>query len=115
MPSPSYWPFVLALGLPIMGYGFVFKWWWLLAIGALIAFFGINAWTIEPATDRGAPLMAQARRHQRGVEPGRRATRDAHQTNTGVSNNKLAMWVFLASESLVLRRVHRHVLPLPRA
>ncbi|MDQ1511279.1 MAG: cytochrome c oxidase subunit, partial [Actinomycetota bacterium] len=51
MPSPSYWPFVLALGLPIMGYGFVFKWYWLLAIGALIAFFGINAWTIEPATE----------------------------------------------------------------
>jgi cytochrome c oxidase subunit 1 len=51
MPSPSYWPFVLALGLPIMGYGFVFKFWWLLAIGALITFFGINAWTIEPATE----------------------------------------------------------------
>ena len=25
---------------------------------------------------------------------------DAHQTNTGVSNNKLGFWVFLASESL---------------
>jgi heme/copper-type cytochrome/quinol oxidase subunit 3 len=25
---------------------------------------------------------------------------DAHQTNTGVSNNKLAIWVFLASEAL---------------
>jgi len=51
MPSPSYWPFVLALGLPIMGYGFVFKLYWLLAIGALIAFFGLNAWTTEPATE----------------------------------------------------------------
>ena len=51
MPSPSYWPFVLALGLPIMGYGFVFKLYWLLAIGALVAFFGLNAWTIEPATE----------------------------------------------------------------
>ena len=51
MPSPSYWPFVLALGLPIMGYGFVFKWWWLLAIGVLVTLSGINAWTIEPATE----------------------------------------------------------------
>jgi len=51
MPSPSYWPFVLALGLPIMGYGFVFKLYWLLAIGALIAFFGLNAWTTEPASE----------------------------------------------------------------
>ena len=60
MPSPSYWPFVLALGLPIIGYGFVFKNWWLLAIGALVMFFGITAWAIEPATDGAAPLMAQA-------------------------------------------------------
>ena len=28
------------------------------------------------------------------------AHEDTHQTNTGVSNNKLAIWVFLASESL---------------
>src|SRR6266576_3729239 len=51
MPSPSYWPFVLALGLPIIGYGFVFQYWWLLGIGALISFFGLNAWTSEPASE----------------------------------------------------------------
>jgi cytochrome c oxidase subunit 1 len=51
MPSPSYWPFVLALGLPIMGYGFVFQYWWLLAIGALVTLYGLNAWTSEPATE----------------------------------------------------------------
>src|SRR5207249_851818 len=28
MPSPSYWPLIFALGLPILGYGFVFKNWW---------------------------------------------------------------------------------------
>jgi cytochrome c oxidase subunit 1 len=53
MPSPSYWPFVLALGLPIMGYGFVFQYWWLLGIGALVTFFGLNAWTSEPASEEG--------------------------------------------------------------
>ena len=53
MPSPSYWPFVLALGLPIIGYGFVFQYWWLLGIGALISFFGLNAWTSEPASEEG--------------------------------------------------------------
>ena len=51
MPSPSYWPFVLALGLPIMGYGFVFKYWWLLAIGVVVALFGANAWD-RPETRR---------------------------------------------------------------
>ena len=60
MPSPSYWPFVLALGLPIMGYGFVFKYWWLLAIGALDRVLRDQR-VDDRARDRGAaPLMAQA-------------------------------------------------------
>jgi cytochrome c oxidase subunit I len=56
MPSPSYWPFVLALGLPIIGYGFVFQYWWLLGIGALVTFFGLNAWTSEPASEEHPAL-----------------------------------------------------------
>ena len=50
MPSPSYWPMVFALALPIIGYGFVFKNWWLLALGVFVGFFGANGWVIEPAT-----------------------------------------------------------------
>jgi cytochrome c oxidase subunit 1 len=50
MPSPSYWPLVMALGLPIIGYGFVFKNWFLLALGVAVGFFGLSAWAIEPAT-----------------------------------------------------------------
>jgi cytochrome c oxidase subunit 1 len=58
MPSPSYWPLIFALSLPIMGYGFVFKNWWLLAAGVLVAFFGLNGWAIEPSAepdDHGTP------------------------------------------------------------
>ena len=51
MPSPSYWPMVFAAALPIMGYGFVFKNYWLLAAGVVVGFFGISGWAIEPATD----------------------------------------------------------------
>jgi cytochrome c oxidase subunit 1 len=51
MPSPSYWPLVFALGLPVLGYGFVFQKWWLCGIGVFILFFGANGWVIEPATD----------------------------------------------------------------
>ncbi len=51
MPSPSYWPLIFAMGLPIIGYGFVFKNWWLLAAGVLVAFFGLNGWAIEPSTE----------------------------------------------------------------
>jgi cytochrome c oxidase subunit 1 len=53
MPSPSYWPLVFAISLPVLGYGFVFKNWWVLALGALIGFFGVNGWAIEPSTEPG--------------------------------------------------------------
>jgi cytochrome c oxidase subunit 1 len=51
MPSPSYWPMVFALGLPILGYGFVFKNWLILGFGAALMFFGLFAWAIEPPTE----------------------------------------------------------------
>jgi cytochrome c oxidase subunit I len=51
MPSPSYWPLIFALGLPILGYGFVFKNYWLLAAGVVVGFFGLLGWSIEPATE----------------------------------------------------------------
>ncbi len=50
LPSPSYWPLVLSLGLPIMGYGFVYKNWWTLGIGVFVLMFGLVAWTFEPST-----------------------------------------------------------------
>src|SRR5436190_2288595 len=51
MPSPSYFPFVVALGLPILGYAAVFQAVWLVPIGALVVLFGIYAWGIEPQTE----------------------------------------------------------------
>jgi heme/copper-type cytochrome/quinol oxidase subunit 3 len=45
--------------------------------------------TIEQTTEVGAPA-------HRGVSPGH----DAHATATGVTNTKLAMWLFLASDCL---------------
>jgi cytochrome c oxidase subunit 1 len=51
MPSPSYFPLVLALGLPILGYAAVFQAVWLVPIGGLIVAFGLYAWAIEPQTE----------------------------------------------------------------
>jgi cytochrome c oxidase subunit 1 len=51
MPSPSYFPMVLAAGLPILGYGAVFKNFWFVPIGAVVVLFGLYAWAIEPATE----------------------------------------------------------------
>jgi cytochrome c oxidase subunit 1 len=60
MPSPSYWPLIFALALPIMGYGFVFKNWYLLAAGVIVGLFGLNGWAIEPST---APEPSAAEVH----------------------------------------------------
>jgi len=50
LPSPSYYPFVMSLALPILGYAAVFKNPWLAVPGVLILLFGMYAWAIEPGT-----------------------------------------------------------------
>jgi cytochrome c oxidase subunit 1 len=54
MPSPSYFPMILALGLPILGYGAVFKNFWFVPLGAVVLLFGMYAWAIEPPTEPDA-------------------------------------------------------------
>jgi cytochrome c oxidase subunit 1 len=49
LPAPSYYPMITALGLPILGYAAVFEYVWLGIIGAIVLFFGMYAWAIEPA------------------------------------------------------------------
>jgi cytochrome c oxidase subunit 1 len=49
MPSPSYWPIVLALGLPVAAFGVIYS--IPVAIfGAVIILFGAYGWAIEPST-----------------------------------------------------------------
>jgi cytochrome c oxidase subunit 1 len=50
LPSPSYFPFVLALGLPLLGYSAVFKSPWLAIPGVIVLLYGMYAWAIEPGT-----------------------------------------------------------------
>ena len=48
MPSPSYWPLVLAFGLPVIAYGIIYS--TLLAvIGGLIVVLSMFGWAIEPS------------------------------------------------------------------
>ena len=51
MPSPSYFPIVAALGLPLLGYGAVYENFFLLLAGGLIAMFGLFGWAFEPGTE----------------------------------------------------------------
>jgi cytochrome c oxidase subunit I len=49
MPSPSYWPILLALGLPIVAYGIIFN--LLLAVfGGVIVLVSMFGWSLEPST-----------------------------------------------------------------
>ena len=57
MPSPSYYPLIAALGLPIMGYGLMAKvqnetvGWVTVAVGLLVMFLGVYGWSLEPVAE----------------------------------------------------------------
>ena len=49
MPSPSYWPLILALGLPVIGFGIIYSI-PLALLGGAIVLFGCYGWALEPST-----------------------------------------------------------------
>ncbi|MGA1766375.1 MAG: cytochrome c oxidase subunit 4, partial [Ilumatobacteraceae bacterium] len=49
LPSPSYWPILLAFALPIMAYGVIYNI-LLIAAGALLALVSLYGWGMEPHT-----------------------------------------------------------------
>jgi cytochrome c oxidase subunit 1 len=51
MPSPSFYPFIVAAGLPFLGYAAVFTNIYLLIPGLALLLFGIYAWGLEPGTE----------------------------------------------------------------
>ncbi len=53
LPSPSFWPLVLAIGLPLIGYGVIFNL-WLCVVGGLLTGSAIYAWVLEPGDDPDA-------------------------------------------------------------
>ena len=53
LPSPSYWPIVVAAGLPLIGYGLIYTY-WLALVGALMVIGGIYGWGLEPSVDPDA-------------------------------------------------------------
>src|SRR6478752_3104776 len=50
LPSPSYWPIVLAFGLPLLGYGLIYNL-WICLFGALFVVGGIYGWVMEPSSE----------------------------------------------------------------
>jgi cytochrome c oxidase subunit 1 len=54
LPSPSYWPIVLAAGFPLLGYGLIYQIFALGAVGALIIVVAMYGWAFEPPDDPNA-------------------------------------------------------------
>jgi cytochrome c oxidase subunit 1 len=50
LPSPSYWPIVLAFGMPFIAWGLIFNLWFCV-LGAICVVGAIYGWVIEPSTD----------------------------------------------------------------
>jgi cytochrome c oxidase subunit 1 len=51
MPSPSFYPLIVACGLPFLGYAAVFLNPWLAIPGLTLILFGVYAWGLEPGTE----------------------------------------------------------------
>ena len=49
LPSPSYWPMVLALSFPILAYGVIYSTLLIIA-GAAVAILALFGWALEPPT-----------------------------------------------------------------
>jgi len=80
LPSPSYWPLVMAIGLPIIGYGLIYT--KLLVIpGLLIAVAAFVGWVNEPSTD---PEAGHGEPHddEPSPEPAGTAAEDATEPET---------------------------------
>ena len=53
LPSPSYWPIIVAAGLPLIAYGLIFTY-WLAGVGGLMVVAGLFGWGFEPSVDPDA-------------------------------------------------------------
>ena len=49
MPSPSFWPIVVAFGLPIIALGAVYKTIPVMILGAVVLLLGVYGWVLEPS------------------------------------------------------------------
>jgi cytochrome c oxidase subunit 1 len=90
LPSPSYWPLVLAGGLPFIAWGLIFNLWLCVVGGAMLvaAFYG---WVMEPATDDEAPHDDHGDDHDGGDHGGDEAEADLDEGAVGRADEEEAL------------------------
>jgi cytochrome c oxidase subunit I len=54
LPAPSYWPIVLSMAFPLIGYGLIFNM-TLAGIGGAVLLAGMVGWALEPPDDEDLP------------------------------------------------------------
>jgi cytochrome c oxidase subunit 1 len=54
LPAPSYFPFLIGVALPIIGYGLIFNL-WLTIPGAVLLLFAVFGWAYEPVDNEDVP------------------------------------------------------------
>jgi cytochrome c oxidase subunit 1 len=52
LPSPSFWPLVASVGLPLLAYGVLYSW-WIVGAGAFVLLVGVFGWALEPSVAEG--------------------------------------------------------------
>ncbi len=91
LPSPSYWPLVLALGLPFIGYGLIFNLWFLV-LGVGLVLVAIYGWILEPPDDPEAVHEHHDDDHgNNGHGDGGGAGDDSHETNGQGDSEHISM------------------------
>ncbi|MCI3950070.1 MAG: cytochrome c oxidase, subunit, partial [Acidimicrobiales bacterium] len=53
LPSPSYWPIVVALSLPVIAFGVIYSY-WLAGVGVFMLLGAVYGWGLEPSVDPGS-------------------------------------------------------------
>jgi cytochrome c oxidase subunit 1 len=51
LPSPSFYPIIVAVGLPIIAYGMIYKTYLVSVVGGLIMLGALYAWALEPSAE----------------------------------------------------------------
>ena len=69
MPTPSYYPLLAALGLPVISYGLMYKAWPVAIIGGLTTLASLYGWALEPATAPEEPEPEAAVEPEPAPEP----------------------------------------------
>ena len=54
LPAPSYWPLVVAVSFPLIGYGLIFNM-VITAVGVAVLLGGMVGWALEPPDDEDLP------------------------------------------------------------